>query len=123
LSIDTCDGDSGSPLMLYSKEYRQWIIAGITSYGDGCGKSSDAGIYTRVSMYIDWIKSITGVDGIVIVGENSTTTGENSTTTSENSTTTDENTTVIPEKNSTSIGNLSNLLLIMVFLFLSIFCC
>lgn len=109
MPIDTCDGDSGSPLMLYSKEYRQWIIAGITSYGDGCGKSSDAGIYTRISMYTDWIKSITGVDGIVIAGENSTTINEN--------------TTVIPEKNSTNIGILSNLLLIVVFLFLSIFCC
>lgn len=65
---DTCEGDSGGPLMYYSQNYRQWLIAGITSYGDGCGKSDHAGIYTRISMYIDWIESITGKDGIVIVG-------------------------------------------------------
>ena len=30
-----------------------------------------AGVYTRVSIYIDWIKSIIGKDGVVIAGENS----------------------------------------------------
>ncbi len=56
--------------MYYSYEYKQWMIAGITSYGRGCGLSSDAGVYTRASMYISWIKSIVGNDGVVIAGEN-----------------------------------------------------
>lgn len=56
--------------MYYSSYYRQWLMAGITSYGDGCGKSDRAGIYTRISRYIDWIRSITGQEGIVIVGDN-----------------------------------------------------
>ncbi len=68
--LDTCQGDSGSALMYYSYEYRQWMIAGITSYGRECGLSEYAGVYTRVSMYIDWIKSIVGKDGVVIAGEN-----------------------------------------------------
>ncbi|CAF3046632.1 unnamed protein product [Rotaria sp. Silwood2] len=67
---DTCQGDSGGPLMYYSDIYQQWMIAGITSFGKGCGLSTDAGIYTRVTMYIDWIKSIVGKDGVVMVGEN-----------------------------------------------------
>ncbi|CAF1330072.1 unnamed protein product [Adineta steineri] len=68
---DTCQGDSGGPLMYYSSVYQQWMIAGITSYGQGCGLSNYAGIYTRASVYISWIKQIVGKDGVVIAGENS----------------------------------------------------
>lgn len=71
LFIDTCQGDSGGPLMYYSYDYNQWMLAGITSYGRGCGSSSYAGVYTRVSMYIEWIQSIVGDDGVVIAGINS----------------------------------------------------
>ncbi|CAF2160489.1 unnamed protein product [Rotaria magnacalcarata] len=67
---DTCQGDSGGPLMYYSNVYRQWVVAGITSYGTGCGLANYAGVYARASMYIDWIKSIVGNDGVVIMGEN-----------------------------------------------------
>ncbi|UJR23038.1 hypothetical protein I4U23_026064 [Adineta vaga] len=68
---DTCQGDSGGPLMFYSEVYQQWMLAGITSYGRGCGLSDYAGIYTRVTAYDNWIKSIVGTDGVVTVGENS----------------------------------------------------
>lgn len=61
--------------MYYSYEYRQWMIAGVTSYGRGCGLSSYAGVYTRASMYIDWIKSVVGSDGVEIAGGNSGNTG------------------------------------------------
>ena len=71
---DTCEGDSGGPSMYYSNEYNQWMIVGITSYGRGCGESIHAGIYTRVSMYFDWITSITGINDIVIAGKDITTT-------------------------------------------------
>lgn len=67
---DTCQGDSGGPLMYYSYEFKQWMVAGITSYGRGCGLRDYAGVYTRASMYISWIKSIVGKDGVVIAGEN-----------------------------------------------------
>lgn len=77
--------------MFYSDEYRQWMITGITSYGDGCGQNNHAGIYTRISMYIDWIKSITGTDGIVIVGENSTIIPETTTVAMGGSSTTNDN--------------------------------
>jgi secreted trypsin-like serine protease len=51
--------------------YQQWMIAGVTSFGRGCGLPDYAGIYTRVTVYIEWIKSIIGKDGVVIAGENS----------------------------------------------------
>ena len=57
--------------MIFSEEYGQWMIAGITSYGRGCGLSNSAGVYTRLTVYVDWIKSIVGTDGVLMVGENS----------------------------------------------------
>lgn len=32
-----------------------WEIIGITSYGKGCGRLNELGVYTRVSMYLEWI--------------------------------------------------------------------
>jgi secreted trypsin-like serine protease len=75
LFADTCEGDSVGSMMYYSKQYRQWIVAGITSDGYGCGESNHAGVYTRISMYIDWIKSIAGIDSVFIAGENSANSG------------------------------------------------
>lgn len=44
---DTCDGDSGGPLYLRERvngKFR-FLLAGITSYGDGCGLPGKAGFY------------------------------------------------------------------------------
>ncbi|XP_026753339.2 venom protease-like [Galleria mellonella] len=56
---DTCQGDSGSPLQIASKE-NQCIfhIIGITSFGKQCAKSGLPAVYTRVSSYLDWIEGI-----------------------------------------------------------------
>ncbi|UJR23039.1 hypothetical protein I4U23_026065 [Adineta vaga] len=67
---DTCEGDSGGPIMYYSELYQRWLIVGITSYGHGCAVSFYAGVYTRISMYIDWIKSITEKDAIITIDVN-----------------------------------------------------
>jgi hypothetical protein len=56
--------------MYYSYPHKQWVLAGITFYGRRCALSNYAGVYTRVSMYINWIESIIGKDGVVITGEN-----------------------------------------------------
>ncbi|XP_060849923.1 venom protease-like isoform X2 [Rhopalosiphum padi] len=48
---DSCQGDSGSPLM-WLKE-KQFYLIGISSYGLGCG--DNPGLYTNVSSYMDWI--------------------------------------------------------------------
>ncbi|EDV91725.1 GH24443 [Drosophila grimshawi] len=48
---DSCQGDSGGPLICEGK------IAGIVSYGFGCGVPNSAGIYTDVHHFRKWIES------------------------------------------------------------------
>lgn len=43
--VDTCQGDSGGPLIVDGK------VAGVVSWGDGCGDSRSAGVYADVSKY------------------------------------------------------------------------
>ncbi|XP_055618629.1 mite allergen Der f 3-like isoform X3 [Toxorhynchites rutilus septentrionalis] len=52
-ATDTCSGDSGGPLVV--NHGGKYHLAGIVSFGVGCGSESFAGIYTRVSNYLDWI--------------------------------------------------------------------
>ncbi|KAL3272438.1 hypothetical protein HHI36_013919 [Cryptolaemus montrouzieri] len=59
---DTCQGDSGGPLQVQNiANSSVYSVAGITSYGLGCG-SKYPGIYTRVSSYLDWIEGIVWPD-------------------------------------------------------------
>jgi len=53
---DTCQGDSGGPLIYQPHKSEQWVLIGITSYGNGCARVNYPGVYTKVSSYLDWIK-------------------------------------------------------------------
>jgi hypothetical protein len=33
----------------------QWILVGLTSYGEGCANIPFGGVYTRVAVFLDWI--------------------------------------------------------------------
>jgi hypothetical protein len=37
---------------------KQWILAGVISFGYGCGQAEYAGVYTRVAFYSDWVSAI-----------------------------------------------------------------
>ena len=59
---DSCDGDSGGPLMCLAQTQAgaRWVIYGITSFGpnDGCGIAGKYGVYTKVNNYSTWISDI-----------------------------------------------------------------
>jgi trypsin len=53
---DSCDGDSGGPLLLTpSEDVTEDSLVGIVSWGYGCGDSRYPGVYTRISCFYDWI--------------------------------------------------------------------
>ncbi|XP_056157546.1 uncharacterized protein LOC130131795 [Lampris incognitus] len=56
-SMDSCKGDSGGPLVT---RYRKTVfLLGIVSWGKGCARPGNYGIYTRVSKYLEWIHNHT----------------------------------------------------------------
>ncbi|XP_031632041.1 serine protease Hayan-like [Contarinia nasturtii] len=60
---DSCDGDSGGPLLLISNNVtKEATLVGIVSFGYGCGLPLPS-IYTRVAHYIDWITPIVWPNG------------------------------------------------------------
>ena len=37
-----------------------WYVDGITSYGLDCGVIGQPSVYTRITAYTNWIRSVTG---------------------------------------------------------------
>jgi serine protease 7 len=57
LGKDSCNGDSGGPLMAYDATTQLWNLVGVVSYGpEPCGLEGWPGVYTRVTKYMDWIE-------------------------------------------------------------------
>ena len=52
--------------MRFEPVRKQWVLAGITSFGLGCGDPRYSGVYTRASVYRDWLRSVIS-DGFVDV--------------------------------------------------------
>ncbi|XP_022184266.2 venom protease-like isoform X1 [Nilaparvata lugens] len=54
---DACDGDSGGPLIVQNKNNGAYELIGIVSYGDGCGRANNPGIYTDVTKrgFLPWV--------------------------------------------------------------------
>ncbi|OXB56544.1 hypothetical protein ASZ78_008808 [Callipepla squamata] len=55
--VDSCQGDSGGALACHHPTANRFYVAGITSFGLGCGHPNFPGIYVRLSQYRGWIQS------------------------------------------------------------------
>lgn len=53
---DSCEGDSGGPLMRGEDEFQRYFLLGVVSFGARrCGSENLPGVYTEIPAYLEWI--------------------------------------------------------------------
>jgi len=61
---DTCQSDSGGPLITRGSEVENYELIGVTSFGEGCAFLNWPGVYARVTKQLNWISEVTnGLQG------------------------------------------------------------
>ncbi|OQV20734.1 putative Transmembrane protease serine 6 [Hypsibius exemplaris] len=57
---DTCNKDGGAPLTCINASGDRYLI-GLSSWGYGCGRAGYPGVYTNITAFMPWIRSIVPV--------------------------------------------------------------
>ncbi|KAK8386701.1 hypothetical protein O3P69_017871 [Scylla paramamosain] len=62
-AADACQGDSGGPLIQRGEREEEeekavWVVVGVVSFGNGCGRPGFPGAYTRTSAFLPWLKKV-----------------------------------------------------------------
>jgi len=63
---DSCQGDSGGPMMV--KANGEWALAGVVSWGSGCGLAGSFGVYAEAAYFQKWITERRS--GVTVIGSN-----------------------------------------------------
>ncbi|XP_074003749.1 coagulation factor X-like [Numenius arquata] len=53
---DVCQGDGGGPHVTQYKG--TYFVTGIISWGEGCGRQGKYGVYTNLSKFLPWVRSV-----------------------------------------------------------------
>ena len=62
--VGPCQFDSGGPLAC--QESGVWYLSGVVSWGVGCGEPNKLGVYSDMSVLMDWVKDMVATDASFI---------------------------------------------------------